>query len=93
MIDLGKVARERRVDVVVEKGKPSRGFQVSNVLWSSGVEVIDTDDVVSILDQSSAQVRSKKSCTASNNDCCIMHVVKVIMTIVEMTIFNHLLRS
>ncbi|MNT64288.1 hypothetical protein D3C72_2021760 [compost metagenome] len=54
LIDLGKVVRKRRVDVVVEKGKSSRGFQVRDVLWSSSVEVIDTDDEVSIFDQSSA---------------------------------------
>lgn len=64
-----------------------------DVLWSSGVEIVDAKYRMPVFDQFGAQMGSKKTSAASNHyySCFLVNVV--LTTIVEMTIFNHRLRS
>lgn len=63
-----------------------------DILWPSSVEVVDAEYGVTAFDQFSAQVRTEKSSATSNDDYSRVWLCIVFVTIVEMTIFNHLLR-
>lgn len=62
-----------------------------DILWPSGVEVVDAEYGVPAFNQFSAQVRTEKSSATSNDDYSRVGFCIVFVAIVEMTIFNHLL--